>query len=388
MKSFKLFIISDVLSQFSAGVILTALNWFVIQTYHSNELVALLANINVFSGLLISVIMIRLLAMYDAKTLIIMSLFIRILLIVVPLVIMAIFNYGKTPLLLLALSNGLGWNMYFPASKELINYLSSESNTLKLNSAAEVSMQVGLFSAGMLSGLMYKYVGFRSILIAGVILFFISLLLVSKIKYVHVNHIDKQEHVDIKKIISKNIWVIVLGITLYIPFIGANIVNTTLPGYIKVYLQGNSIWYGFSDTMYGVGACLAGIFVIGITKYYKENTLILGAFILAAITGLLIFSTKVLILVPLLIFILGMMGPSVRTIIYSKSMKILPGDVLGSILAVWNFISLILQMIFNFLIGKTMDTYGSQWGFMYYSLVLMIGTILFLSIRKKLSNIK
>ena len=55
------FITSDFISQFSAGIVLAALNWYIIDVYQSNSLVATIANINVIAGLIISLVAVGLL---------------------------------------------------------------------------------------------------------------------------------------------------------------------------------------------------------------------------------------------------------------------------------------------------------------------------------------
>lgn len=49
-KDFRLFITSDIISQFGAGLILVALNWYIIDIYHSNSLIAIVANIKCYCG--------------------------------------------------------------------------------------------------------------------------------------------------------------------------------------------------------------------------------------------------------------------------------------------------------------------------------------------------
>ena len=56
-KDFRLFITSNIISQFGAGLILVALNWYIIDIYHLNSLIAIVANINVIAGILISIVL-------------------------------------------------------------------------------------------------------------------------------------------------------------------------------------------------------------------------------------------------------------------------------------------------------------------------------------------
>ena len=171
-KNVTLFITSDFISQFSAGIVLAALNWYIIDVYQSNSLVATIANINVIAGLIISLVAVGLLKRMNSKRIALMSYFFRVIFIALPLILLKLGIDDRLAIYLLALSNGIGWNLYFPASKDILNSFTVEENTLQLNSFAEISMQVGLFSAALVSGILYRYIGFENILLLGTSLFF------------------------------------------------------------------------------------------------------------------------------------------------------------------------------------------------------------------------
>lgn len=272
-KNFRLFITSDIISQFGAGLILVALNWYIIDIYHSNSLIAIVANINVIAGILISIVAVGILKCINARWLVISSICFRIFFIVLALVLFKMNLDKKLAIYLLALSGGIGWNLYFPASKDILNSFMTEDNALQINSFAEISMQVGLLTATLFSGILYRYVGFKNILVIGIVLFVSSLLIFSSVKYSEQNKIKADKNVKLFSYFLKEKWLLLLGIVLYIPFIGTNIITTALPGYIKDHLSGNSIVYGITDTMYGVGACLASFVLTFIVKYFNKEKL-------------------------------------------------------------------------------------------------------------------
>lgn len=236
-KNFRLFITSDIISQLGAGMILVALNWYIIDIYHSNSLIAIVANINVVAGMLISLVAMGVLKCINAKWLAISSYCFRIFFIVLALVLFKMNLDKKLAIYLLALSGGIGWNLYFPASKDILNSFTAEDNTLQINSFAEISMQVGLLAATLFSGILYRYVGFENILVIGIVLFVSSLLIFSAVKYSKQNKIKVEEKVKLFPYLLKEKWLLFLGIVLYIPFIGTNVITTALPGYIKDHLS-------------------------------------------------------------------------------------------------------------------------------------------------------
>lgn len=381
-KNFRFFITSDIISQFGAGLILVALNWYIIDIYHSNSLVAIVANINVVAGMLISLVAVGALKHINAKWLAISSYCFRIFFIVLALVLFKLNLDKKLAIYLLALSGGIGWNLYFPASKDILNSFTTEDNTLQINSFAEISMQVGLLAATLFSGILYRYVGFENILVIGIILFVSSLLIFSAVKYSKQNKIKVDEKVKLFPYFRKEKWLLLLGIVLYIPFIGTNVITTALPGYIKEHLSGNSINYGITDTMYGVGACLASFVLPFIVKYFNKEGLITAMFVFSIILGTVLSLNQKLSLAIGYIFLLGMVEPVIRTIMYTRTMEIVPSALLGVIVAFWNFINLILQFFANYGVGKVMDEVGPQWGFMIYVGLMIVGTLIFMGIKK------
>ncbi|TGY54504.1 MFS transporter [Ligilactobacillus murinus] len=381
-KNFRLFITSDIISQFGAGLILVALNWYIIDIYHSNSLIAIVANINVIAGILISIIAVGILKCINARWLVISSICFRIFFIVLALVLFKMNLDKKLAIYLLALSGGIGWNLYFPASKDILNSFMTEDNALQINSFAEISMQVGLLTATLFSGILYRYVGFKNILVIGIVLFVSSLLIFSSVKYSEQNKIKADKNVKLFSYFLKEKWLLLLGIVLYIPFIGTNIITTALPGYIKDHLSGNSIVYGITDTMYGVGACLASFVLTFIVKYFNKEKLILFLFIFSIILGAVLSLNQKLSLAIGYIFLLGMVEPVIRTIMYTRTMEIVPSTLLGAVVAFWNFINLILQFFANYGVGKVMDDVGPQWGFIIYAGVMILGSLIFIGIKK------
>ncbi|MBF0759323.1 MFS transporter [Ligilactobacillus murinus] len=381
-KNFRLFITSDIISQFGAGLILVALNWYIIDIYHSNSLIAIVANINVIAGILISIVAVGILKCINARWLVISSICFRIFFIVLALVLFKMNLDKKLAIYLLALSGGIGWNLYFPASKDILNSFMTEDNALQINSFAEISMQVGLLTATLFSGILYRYVGFKNILVIGIVLFVSSLLIFSSVKYSEQNKIKADKNVKLFSYFLKEKWLLLLGIVLYIPFIGTNIITTALPGYIKDHLSGNSIVYGITDTMYGVGACLASFVLTFIVKYFNKEKLILFLFIFSIILGAVLSLNQKLSLAIGYIFLLGMVEPVIRTIMYTRTMEIVPSTLLGAVVAFWNFINLILQFFANYGVGKVMDDVGPQWGFIIYAGVMILGSLIFIGIKK------
>lgn len=388
MKEYTRFLIADLISQFSSGLLLSTISWVAISRFSSNSLVANLTNANLISGLLITILLVPLIDNLNYRKVIKSSLLVKLAIIVLGTVMYILLNNQILALYVLALANGIGWNMYFPSSKKLIQELSDKESMIKNNAFAETSMQIGLFSSGLASGIILNYFSVEFMLIFISILSFISVLVIYTLKnnIVHQTNTNKINHSIISFIKHNYLFVIFIGIILYIPFIGASEINTILPGYVKDVLNGNSIMYGSIDMMYGLGATLAGLFVSYCSKYFKNNTLLCGLFLFSIFIGIALRFTSLTSFIYIGILILGIIGPSIRIIINSTIMKKISTDFLGTLMSLWNIMNLLIQIFVIRLIGQIMDSNGPAVGFLIYALTMTLGLVIALGFHRNLKE--
>ncbi|CAI2674459.1 hypothetical protein AKUH4B103J_PPKS00340 (plasmid) [Apilactobacillus kunkeei] len=420
MKEYYRFLSADLLSQFSSGVMLSAISWYAISWYKSNSLVSNLTNTNLLSGLLITVLIIPIIDKIKENKIIQISLLIKTLMILSSIICCTLFKDIKIGLFIIALANGISWNIYFPASKKFIQNISNIEELNKNNSLSETIMQIGLFSSGLISGILLKYTNIIKILYLILLLSFISTLLSITLKK-HSNNKKNKNNInnkysnysnnyiyllligivlyipfvganEINTILPGNnyIYLLLIGIVLYIPFVGANEINTILPGYVTEILKGNSIIYGSIDMMYGIGAILSGVLVSYLYKKIKETNIVKYIFICSIIIGVILSINKSIIISYTLLFILGIIGPSIRIIINTLTMKTVNSKSIGKLMSIWNIISILLQILLIKALGNIMDSYGANKGFILYSITMIIGLIitLFIFRKDKYNNIK
>lgn len=393
-RNIKLFLSADLCSQFGAGMTISALTWYALDKSGSNQLVASIVNANIISGILMAFLAGLIIDTFPKKNITILSHLLRIGFIVIPLILLTVNEYHPIYLFLIALSNGLGWNLYYPASKGLLQNISTKEELLKSNSGAEITMQIGLFSSGAVAGSLYIFWGLKLILALSLFLFIVSVFLTCLIKTTQTQLVPKQQTKvknGIKELYVGGIRyfmghpaIFLLGLVLYIPFIGANVINTILPGYANIELNANVAVYGLIDMAYGIGACVVGFTIIGLSKKFSVNKLISIGFLLGTFTGLFLFVNTSQLMAGLLFFICGLCGPGIRTLIYSWIMEIVPNEILGRTMTMWNLLSLVIQVIATFLIGAVMDIISPAWGFLIYSLIILSGLVLFFAIKNKM----
>ena len=391
MKEYYRFLSADLLSQFSSGVMLSAISWYAISWYKSNSLVSNLTNTNLLSGLLITVLIIPIIDKIKENKIIQISLLIKTLMILSSIICCTLFKDIKIGLFIIALANGISWNIYFPASKKFIQNISNIEELNKNNSLSETTMQIGLFSSGLISGILLKYTNILKLLYLILLLSFISTLLSITLKK-HSNNKKNKNNINNKYSNYSNnyIYLLLIGIVLYIPFVGANEINTILPGYVTEILRGNSIIYGSIDMMYGIGAILSGVLVSYLYKKIKETNIVKYIFICSIIIGVILSINKSIIISYTLLFILGIIGPSIRIIINTLTMKTVNSKSIGKLMSIWNIISILLQILLIKSLGNIMDSYGANKGFILYSITMIIGLIitLFIFRKDKYNNIK
>ncbi|MGQ2283350.1 MFS transporter [Apilactobacillus kunkeei] len=391
MKEYYRFLSADLLSQFSSGVMLSAISWYAISWYKSNDLVANLTNTNLLSGLLITVLIIPIIDKIKENKIIQISLLIKTLMILSSIICCTLFKDIKIGLFIIALANGISWNIYFPASKKFIQNISNIEELNKNNSLSETIMQIGLFSSGLISGILLKYTNILKLLYLILLLSFISTLLSITLKK-HSNNKENKNNINNKYSNYNNsyIYLLLIGIVLYLPFVGANEINTILPGYVTEILKGNSIIYGSIDMMYGIGAILSGVLVSYVYKKIKETNIVKYIFICSIIIGVILSINKSIIISYALLFILGIIGPSIRIIINTVTMKTVNSKSIGKLMSIWNIISILLQILLIKSLGNIMDSYGANKGFILYSITMIIGLIITLFIFRKdeYNNIK
>ncbi|WP_205526800.1 MFS transporter [Bombilactobacillus bombi] len=322
---FRNFFFADIISGFGVGLTTVGANWYVLQSTQSNKLVGMYLTINVLAGFLMSPLAGILTDKFSRKNVILWTFLGRVL----PMILIAIIinSYGFSMLSMygLAILTGAGWITYMAASRSYIQSILPNKLLGTANSFIEVSLQVGMFSAGAISGIILKYTGFLVILIINIIMFIIASLLIFLIKENDtVSNESRQNSTNfitgIKYILNHKM-ILSIGIISILPLIVTQLFNVSSPDYVSTILKTSSVIYGFVDMGYGIGGLVAGL-VTGllINKYIKRN-IIVSFFILAAIALLSLYFTHVVFLTIICTFALGLSNSSLRVVINTILME-------------------------------------------------------------------
>lgn len=378
---FYYYIIGDIISSFGTGMTMIGLNWFILEASDSSFMVSLFMIVQLISGAVFSSLIGGLIDYYKRRDVLIVSNFVRGITIFI-VIILYLFTTNYYLLFILAVINGVGWTTYASSSRALVQEILSEKELRCGNSFVEISMQIGLFLASGASGIIYKYVGIVGILTIDAITFFVSNIFLYKIKIDNrINKESKDGYIekikDGKKYAVDNKLIFTFGIFIFIPFVVTMASNVVLPEYVMISLNSNSVIFGVTDMLYGVGACLAGVIITNTAlKDGKSENPIYFYNIISMLALAFLYINKAIppLLVAYLLF--GLCNTSLRILLNSYIMTVVPKDNFGYVMSIWMAISNILQGIAVISIGWIISRVSANWGYVILSGIMLISLFL------------
>ena len=366
----KKFLLADFFWQFGDALFLTIVSWYILDTLHKSEYVSNFFTITTISGIVISFAYWFLFIKRKATSIILVLNLVMITIICISLVIIKVQGPNLYVIYMLAICNGIGWNLYFPVSKILLKEIVGKEGALEGNSLSETAMQVGTLISSIIGSVLYKVLGFEIILIIIAILYFLNCIEIYTLK-----DIDKEQKIEYQESIKQIhlTKMICLCFAMSVPFIASICINISLAGYVKNSLFANEICYGIMNAIFGVGACLAGFYTL--TKFAKEkrNIAIVVCFLMTITFGIGLFIDVSIFLTGLGMLSFGIFGPSVRIFLYTEIMQLVDEKILGVLLSVFNIIGLGVQMLITLIMAHKVDVVGEKFGFLLYSGVMLIG---------------
>ncbi|MNS87392.1 enterobactin exporter EntS [compost metagenome] len=281
-----------------------------------------------------------------------------------------------------AVVNGMGWALYMSASRSLVQELLPENELIKGNSLIEISLQVGMFMAGGLSGFLYKYIGFEAILLLNAAAFLVSSLFLSRISYSALAAEDAENSFfDSFKAgigyLAKRPSIFVLGIVSIIPLVSTMVFNVVLPGYVSTSVRGDSVVFGLSDMCYGLGGLLSGFLAAPLARKLTQHGTILIIFLVSVLNLVAIAFNSTVILLFIGSVLIGLTNSSLRILITTALMESVSKSYMGRATSVWMGISLLLQTVSATGLGVVIDRYSPGLGFILMAGLMFAGLIVY-----------
>lgn len=379
MKDFRRFLLADVISGLGVGMTTVGANWYILSQTHSNKIVGFYLTINVLAGFIMSPLAGIITDRFFRKKVILWSFIGRVLPIIFITIYFYILGFNLILMYILSIVMGMGWITYMAASRSYIQSILPDSLLGSANSFIEISLQVGMFSAGALSGIILNYTGFVAILVINALVFLIAIILVNSIK--NDSTLDLNIHKENSQISKgiKYVWnnklVFNIGIISILPLIVTQLFNVSAPGYVSSILNANSVVYGLSDMSYGIGGLVAGFISGYLINRFSNKKLIIIFFALASLVLITLFVGRSIVLMYLCNFFLGLSNSSLRVSMNTILMSSVKKTFMGRVTAIFNGLAQLIEVFASTLMGTLNDKLGADFGFLVMFVIMIIGVV-------------
>lgn len=379
MKDFRRFLLADVISGLGVGMTTVGANWYILSQTHSNKIVGFYLTINVLAGFIMSPLAGIITDRFFRKKVILWSFIGRVLPIIFITIYFYILGFNLILMYILSIVMGMGWITYMAASRSYIQSILPDSLLGSANSFIEISLQVGMFSAGALSGIILNYTGFVAILVINALVFLIAIILVNSIK--NDSTLDLNIHKENSQISKgiKYVWnnklVFNIGIISILPLIVTQLFNVSAPGYVSSILNANSVVYGLSDMSYGIGGLVAGFISGYLINRFSNKKLIIIFFALASLVLITLFVGRSIVLMYLCNFFLGLSNSSLRVSMNTILMSSVKKTFMGRVTAIFNGLAQLIEVFASTLMGTFNDKLGADFGFLVMFVIMIIGVV-------------
>ena len=282
---------------------------------------------------------------------------------------------------MLALLNMPGMVVFTTASRGAVPAVLPAQYLAKGNSLIEITLQLGAMAAALLTAFFYGRLGFVSLMWAGAFFTFAGGALFAYSK----NAFDcpspssagwKRNIADGMYFLWKHKKLFVYGLIVFLPTIVISISNVIIPGYVQFNLRRGAMTYGLADMVFALGALAAGLYAARLkTGHIRLQTVLcvvsVGCMAFFAINATLGGFLSV-------IFISGVAMAGLRVLLNASFMQVVPNEYLGRALAVLMAVSVILQAVLSYVMGRLMDYWGTEIGFVFIAALLLLGLLIWL----------
>lgn len=368
------------------GLTTVGANWYMLAQTKSSKLVGLYLTINVIAGFIAAPLAGNLTDRFSRRIMILWSFLGR----AVPMIGIASFfvmyGFNLYAMYVLAVLTGVGWITYMSASRSYIQSILPAELLGSANSFVEVSLQVGMFIAGAISGVILNYTGFLAILLINIVMFFVGTLLILLSPKDKVNS-DSELNSEsgfingIRYIFTKPV-VIVVGVLSILPLLVTQLFNVSSPAYVSDILKQNSIVYGAADMLYGIGGLTAGIITSWIITKISKKRMITVYFGIACMVLILLYLGRMVSLMYICTYAIGLSNSSLRIITNTVLMENVSKQYMGRTTSVWNGIAQFIEIFASSWMGIMNDKMGANFGFLIMFIIMGIGLATSLTVRK------
>ncbi|MDO6448508.1 MFS transporter [Oceanobacillus profundus] len=391
-RNFRNFFLSDIIQGFGVGMSTIGANWYVLDSTGSAAAVGFILALNLLAGFLCFPLVGTLTDRFSRKQIIFSAHVIRAILIFIITLLFLIDGFSMIYLYLFTIINGVGWTIYMSASRSLTQEILTKDELVNGNSLIEISLQVGMFSAGAVSGILYKFYGFEFILLMNAFAFLLSSIFLIRVIYRTKIKVREKEETFIQSFkggigyLKRKPKLFLFGIVSVIPLTTTMVFNVILPGYVQDLLQADSTVFGTADMFYGIGGLLSGFLAASIVKKLTKPYTIVMFFSLATVVMLSLSFQHHVIWLFLGSMLIGLSNSSIRIHMNVLLMELVSERYMGRSMSVWMGVSLLLQSVLAYSIGHAIDRTHAGVGFTLMGGMMLIGIVLFIVVHHSMSK--
>jgi MFS family permease len=392
-KNFRHYFIADIVSGFGVGMSTIGANWYLMDQTNSITSIGFMLSLNVIAGFLISAFVGTIIDKWNRKSIILWANVIRAAALLLITGAFLWTGFRIEYLYTFAVINGMGWTLYMSASRSLVQEILPEEDLIHGNSVIEISLQVGMFMAGALSGILYKYVGFELILLLNALAFIVSSLFLRRIEYTPIPVENEEEtfYGTFKngiRYLAERPPIFLLGVVSIIPLVCTMVYNVVLPGYVSTAVKGDSVVFGLSDMFYGIGGLLSGFIAAPLARKISQNGTILLFFLVSVLNLLAVAFNSTILLLYLGSVLIGLTNSSLRILMTTTLMESVSKSYMGRATSVWMAISLLLQTVSATGLGVVIDRYSPGVGFICMSGLMAAGLVVYYMLNSRVTEKK
>ncbi len=382
-KDTRYYFTADVISQLGSNISLLSLNWFLLEKTGSNEQVGILVLLSVLGSFFTCPFAGIIADRFNRKSILIYSNFIRGSAILLIATLLYIQNFSIYYLYILSIINGVGFNIYLPASKAFVQEITTPEILVKSNGFIEINVQVSMLIAGAVSGVIYKAFGMYTILIIDSITFFIANLFLLSITYnkapitrLYENFL--QEFKNGIMYLAKSPRLSIFVLILLMPHVATISQSVVTPGYVFYHLKSDSLVYGIMNMSYGIGATITCLVFILASSIYFRNFIVRLSFVISILSLITLICTNTVIIAYIATLFFGLANSSIKIILLSTMMRVVDREYMGRVVSVKNVVITMLQMFCTYPIGYAMDLYGNVTGYVFLELIMMFSFVAYI----------
>lgn len=382
-KNMSYFLTSDLLSGFAIGMSLMGSGWFVMDQTQSSLQVGYLSTLNVLSSFIVSLFAGILTDKYERKKLMQISYLLGAFLLSIIFIMFVFFDFHISFIYLCSIINGAIWSIYLSSSKSLLQEILPKQSITQGNSLIEISLQFGTLSAGLVSGIIFRFSGFMLILFFNIAAFLGCFLLLNQIKYQSTIIPATEKEPVLKSYLKGLVYLVsdkkifLTGIVSIVPLTVTTFFNVVLPGYVYNALDSDSFTFGMGDMLYGIGALIAGLLVPFACKKLNKQMVIYISFYIASLAFIPLFFKESISIFFMCCFIFGISNVFIKIIANAQLMSVITPAFMGRSIGAVTGVSLLVQSFGSLAIGTVVDNYGNQYGFISIIVVLLLGLLIY-----------